>query len=184
MKALLAAIPLALGGALALGTQEPKPDEGLRPVSYFNDKCARCHGEAGSRYGDLSARTDEQLKKSIQEMAAGPGDAPLTDRGLALQLALHRAIRAQEPFVAVVSSREGKVEGETFPSATVVLLSKGKATKLENKEGRFLLETKDPKATVAARMGKKVATVIVRRLGTSHDAPVKIAPGTSGGGSR
>lgn len=148
--------------------EPPKPDEGLRPVSYFTAHCQRCHGPGGNRYGDLSGRTDDQLKSSIHDMAEGPGEAPLSEAGLRLQLCLHRAIRAKEPFVAVVSVKDGKVEGETTPDAAVTFFSKNKAIKVENKEGTFAFQTKDPKAMVAARVGNKVATIPASRVGTSH----------------
>ncbi|MER3496851.1 MAG: hypothetical protein C4320_08875 [Armatimonadota bacterium] len=165
MKALLAA--LALFG-VGVAVQTATPDEGKRPIKYFADHCARCHGPGGSRYEELSARTDAQLKESIRTMAEGPGGAPLSEEGLRLQLSLHRAIRAKEPFIAILSVKDGKAEGEASPDAKVVTLVNNRATTVPTEDGAFTLTLKDPKTMVSARVGGKVATIPARRVGTSH----------------
>lgn len=93
---------------------QPKLSGG--PVSYFEDHCARCHGDHGSNYDPqaLKKLTEAQLRKYVRDMSMGPGNGPLEGLDLEAQVAYHRALIRKQPFVAVVSLEGGKVKGEAW----------------------------------------------------------------------
>lgn len=100
------------------------------PLAYFNANCARCHGEYGSFYDDNFAhdRDDASLRAVIDEMAAGPGQAPLTPAELDAVTAWHRALRDKKPFVVIVKSEKNgdnwQLSGEISPGATLQINGK------------------------------------------------------------
>ncbi len=95
------------------------------PLAYFNENCARCHGEYGSFYGDKFAKNldDAGLHAIVGEMADGPAGAPLAPAQLDAVTAWHRAFRDGKPFVAIVKAEktEGgwQLIGEISPGATL-----------------------------------------------------------------
>ncbi len=95
------------------------------PLAYFNEKCARCHGQYGSFYGDDfgKGQSDAQLHQSVDEMASGPAQAPLSAHDVDVLTAWHRALRDGKPFVAVVSAAPDgdgfQLQGEISPGATL-----------------------------------------------------------------
>ncbi len=145
---------------------EPKAEES-RPLAYFAAHCQRCHGPEGSRYpDDLASRTDAELKDAIREMAEGPGAAPLGEGGLELQLALHRAIRAKEPFLQIAGGENGRAVGYASSNAKPEQEGKG----LPIKDGRFLAA---PKGQVTTKAGPKTLAVPADAPGTSHPGDAK-----------
>lgn len=95
------------------------------PLAYFNDNCARCHGEYGSFYGEGFAKNldDAALQSVVAAMANGPAQAPLSPADLEVVTAWHRAFRDGKPFVAIVKSEKTeakwKLSGEISPGATL-----------------------------------------------------------------
>jgi len=91
------------------------------PIAVYDGACARCHGPNGSFYGPTlgQGKTDEELRKVIQDMADGPGNETLTPAELDSQTSYHRALIRKEPFVAVIARNGDKIEGEVTSSATV-----------------------------------------------------------------
>lgn len=95
------------------------------PLAYFNENCARCHGEYGSFYGDGFAKNldDAALQGVVAAMANGPAQAPLAPADLEVVTAWHRAFRDGKPFVAIVKSEKAtanwKLSGEISPGATL-----------------------------------------------------------------
>lgn len=162
-----AALAFAMrGGGQSKPRPLPPPDkaEESRPLAYFAAHCQRCHGPEGNRYPeDFPTRTDAQLRGSIVEMAEGPGGAPLGKGGLELQLALHRAIRAKEPFLQIAGGEGGKAVG--YASTGVKLTQGGKP--IEAKDGRFLA---DPKGEITAVRDGKAVKLAADSVGTSHPA--------------
>ncbi|RYX85014.1 cytochrome c [bacterium] len=92
-------------------------------LDYFNEKCARCHGNYGSFYGPNFAKgkTDEQLAQVVKEMCDGPAQAPISPHDLEILVAWHRALRDGKPFVAAVNFDTGVLSGEASPGSTVSL---------------------------------------------------------------
>jgi hypothetical protein len=98
---------------------------GFGPLTYFQNNCARCHGDYGSAYGEAFGKhlTDAQLEKVIDDMAFGPGNAPLQPRELAVQIAYHKAMIAGQPFVTVTKiitdGANAILEGEAPPNTAI-----------------------------------------------------------------
>ena len=111
---------------LAADAQPPAPQPrsvSTAPLTYFQDNCARCHGDEGAFYDKaaLAKRADAQLRQSIRDMADGPGDAPLSGEGVAVQMALHRAIAKGAPFLAVTKWQAPVLQGEATAGSRVWL---------------------------------------------------------------
>ena len=113
------------GGPAQSQTQAGPHVTAFAPLAYFNEKCARCHGEYGSFYGDdfAKGRDDASLHAIVAEMANGPAQAPLAPADLEVVTAWHRAFRDKKPFVAVVKSEKTadgwQLSGEVSPGATL-----------------------------------------------------------------
>lgn len=114
---------LAWNIALA-ATQTPATTQ-FAPLDYFEDKCARCHGEYGSFYGDDFGKnlSDPQLHEAVDAMANGPAQAPLETRDLEVLVAYHRALRDKKPFLVLVDVKTENGErvwrGEVSPDASL-----------------------------------------------------------------
>lgn len=93
------------------------------PLDYFNNKCARCHGNYGSFYGkDFGkGKTDAQLAQVVQEMCDGPAQAHLETRDLEVLVAWHKSLRDSKPFVASVNFGNSVLSGEASPGSSVTL---------------------------------------------------------------
>lgn len=105
------------------------------PTAYFNQNCARCHGENGSYYSEDFGKDkdDAALRQIIDEMAHGPGQAPLAPAELDVLTAWHRALRDKKPFVALVKAEKTgdvwRLNGEISPGATLQI--NGKTAKVD-----------------------------------------------------
>lgn len=107
-------------------TQPALVDLTLPPIATFEASCARCHGPEGSFYGeafaDLSPR---ELRHVVEDMMRGPAGLAPTDADLDAMVAYHRALRAKQPFVAVINARSWRggedavLQGEAPPGAEV-----------------------------------------------------------------
>lgn len=122
--------PLAflVAGVVICGTMlraqgEAPQTTNFAPLDYFNDKCARCHGNYGSFYGPNfgKGKTDAELAKVVKDMCEGPAQAPISDHDLEVLTAWHRALRDGKPFVASVRFDNGVLSGEASPSSSVSL---------------------------------------------------------------
>ena len=124
----------------------------FKPITYFQAHCANCHGDYGSFYGkgfatDLS---DADLQKTVKEMCAGPGQAPLKGEELAAEVAYHRSLAHGTPFVIVTSRGGGKVSGEVTAGAAVKVGGADAAV-----DGTtFHADAKDDAAVIASKGGK------------------------------
>ena len=111
-------------------TPPPKLTD-LRPITYFEDNCSRCHGPYGSFYGDTFAQklSPAQLHKVVHEMAAGPGNAPIEGPELEAQVAYHRSLADKKPFIVLTEMKEeyGQhiLHGEATPESQLDLVIDG-----------------------------------------------------------
>jgi hypothetical protein len=107
------------------------------PVSYFENNCARCHGSLGSSYGAGFGKklSTAALRKTISDMARGPGQAPISGLDLDAQLAFHQALIAHSPYIAVTSIDDAMIKGETIPGSTIT--ATGSAQKLAVKTEEY-----------------------------------------------
>lgn len=127
----LALAPLALVGATT--ADKPAPTTAtmgpvtskFAPLQYFEDNCARCHGDYGSAYGpEFGAHlSDAQMRQEVKDMAEGPGGAPLEQEQLDLETAWHESLRDKRPFGVVTGWKNGTLTGEATPGAKIWLTS-------------------------------------------------------------
>lgn len=89
------------------------------PISYFQQRCAACHGAHGSQYlpGFASREGARDLRTVVEEMAAGPAMSPVDGEDLEALTAFHRALSAGAPFVAWLGRDGGDLVGEVMPGA-------------------------------------------------------------------
>lgn len=114
------ALPLCVGASIGRPTSQPALPS-IQPIAYFQENCARCHGDYGSNYGDQFARNldDAKLSKVVDDMCAGPGNAPLSGVDLQAEIAFHRALADRKPFICITKRDGDKFSGETMPGATL-----------------------------------------------------------------
>lgn len=123
------------------------------PIAYFNQNCARCHGENGSFYEKDFApnKSDADLRAAIDEMAEGPAQMPLAPAELDAVAAWHRAIRDKKPFVIIVKSEKTatgwQLSGEISPGATLQINDKNVEVKDANWETEVAAGTLQLRAT-------------------------------------
>lgn len=146
-----------------------------QPLEYFDLYCARCHGPWGDFYGEGFGGhlTDHGLEEIVAEMAAGPAGAPLKGSALAAQVAFHRSLLADEPFLLFGGLSEGVMSGEVRPGSTVRLVWSGGEVAAEVTGHRWRLDLPErlPAAPrlVAEREGARTE-LDLQRAAFSHGA--------------
>ena len=174
---------LTVGGLLVLATfvcGAPKANVALAdgPISYFNAKCARCHGPYGSFYGEDFGRklTDRQLRKVVADMAAGPAQASLSGQELEAQVAFHRALIARQPFLAWTGMDADSATGEVTPGARVHATVNGRPTQVKTSRHTWQVRlpgsNKPVAVSVSASSGKTSVTLDLGRSAFTHAAPL------------
>jgi len=96
---------------------------GFAPLDYFEDNCARCHGDYGAFYGPTfgAGMSDKDLRQAVDDMATGPGEAPLKPSELDIETAWHCSVRDHKPFASVTAWTGGHLTGDASPGATITL---------------------------------------------------------------
>jgi cytochrome c553 len=121
-------IALTAPARAATGTTQPTTRPvAFAPITYFETNCANCHGPYGNAYGDAFGKglSDPDLSKMIDDMAHGPGNAPVDATQLQVLVNYHKAMIAKRPFVIVNAIEQvddqAKLSGEVTPTATVTV---------------------------------------------------------------
>lgn len=157
----LAPLPLLIGA-----TPEKSA---FAPLDYFAANCARCHGPYGEFYGAGFAqnKTDDQLRQIVQEMAEGPGNAPLENAELDILTAYHLSLRDQKPFLVVVKREtDGDFvnwSGEATPDSK---LTYGQTkVPLDGHQWKLRLpaQTEEKTCLEAEKDGKKTVLALVKK---------------------
>ncbi|MDF2441372.1 MAG: hypothetical protein JWN98_2356 [Abditibacteriota bacterium] len=96
------------------------------PLDYFDRSCARCHGNYGTNYDpSLAKLPDAKLKQFVEDMAQGPGQAPLDAAQLERETAFHRSLQDGKPFIVVTKIEEQSsgptLSGEATPDVKLSL---------------------------------------------------------------
>jgi hypothetical protein len=79
------------------------------PITLFERACARCHGPAGSLYGDEFAGLDDRtLADRVAAMMEGPGGLNPTPAELAGMVAYQKALRDKRPFACILNGTDAK----------------------------------------------------------------------------
>jgi hypothetical protein len=183
---ILAAMSLTLS-ALALcqansSKTAPPATPTVPPISYFEDRCARCHGPQGSFYGDDFGRklSEDALQKVVDDMCRVQGDAPLKGLELEAQVAYHRAMIAKEPFLVVTRTKDGELAGEVAEKAVVSVkyrrISVTAEVKATSWKSRVPKGEKPEDAVITATLGKRTSVVRLSKESFSHSRPIKPAP--------
>ncbi|RYG35588.1 hypothetical protein EON81_12325 [bacterium] len=133
---------------------EPVKPTGFGAVSYFEAKCARCHGPQGGYLtaGFAREKEDAVLAAVTKQMAEGPGAGPLEDKDLKIEVAYMRAISEGKPFLVWTKDGE-KLEGESSVEKITATID-GKAVPVEVKDGIWTLP-KGRKIVLEAGEGEK-----------------------------
>jgi hypothetical protein len=177
-----------LGAAVVLGSpQSPKPLTS-GPIGYYDGACAHCHGTNGSAYSDDFFKKYDlsTLKKSINDMAEGPGQSPLDGQELAAQVAYHQAIIAHLPFIAWTGQAGQNLSGEVTRKATMSASINREELTVIVKGTKWTLELpvgKDASSVVlTATLSGKSVTLNLGKVdySTPHVWPPKIVIHTSG----
>jgi hypothetical protein len=126
------------------------------PISYFNQECGSCHGNYGSFWGEgfAAAYDDAGLRDVVDEMAAGPAQAPLEGLALDVQVAYHRSLVDGKPFVTVYVE-EGKLRGEVTPGSEVVLVVEGREQAATVEKHVWRSELREASAVRVTKEGKQ-----------------------------
>ena len=133
--------PIVAGETGGGKDSEPRATK-FAPLAYFNQSCARCHGDYGSNYGDDFAKNldDKALYQIVDEMADGPAQAPLSPADVETLTAWHRAKRDGKPFVVIVQTEKTddgwRLSGEVSPGATLQINGENVEVKGSNWEHR------------------------------------------------
>lgn len=169
---------LGLAGAMAIAVailaapRAPKPLE-REPLEYFEVACSGCHGEGGSWFPSNVAAglSDAELTKKVDAMARDHAARPVSGRDLQAQVALMRAIRAKEPFIALVSLSQASATFEATDGAKLTARA-GPRTLAATQKGRLWtvsLGGRQPAAVrLTATLGKKTATLDLGKADWSH----------------
>lgn len=178
---------LTLGACRHQASKEPAgpPPEPLayQPVEYFEINCARCHGSYGSSYGEAfgDGLGDHELHEYVDEMAAGPGMAPLEGAELEAQVAFHRSMIDGRPFIAWTGFNQETLTGELSDGASLEASFGGETLNASANGAQWTVQTPDgfnPQTDLAqveltAMRGEKQTRLRLNESPFSHAAPLE-----------
>jgi mono/diheme cytochrome c family protein len=153
------------------------------PMSYFESNCARCHGSYGSFYGEGFGQelNDSKLRQVVHDMAAGPGNAPVTEPQLDALTAYHRSLIDGKPFLIINAVRDEKdaartLQGETTPESQLSVRWEG-GTAAATVEGytwtaRLPANVDWSKVEIVAKKGDTQTVLKAGESEYSHRAPL------------
>lgn len=126
-----------------------------RPITYFNDKCGKCHGNYGSYWleGVIAGLDEKKLREVVDEMAAGPAQAPLEGAALEAQVAYHRSLADERPFITAYLEKDA-LAGEVTPGSRVILVMDGREVPATVEEHRWQSQARDASSIRVQKDGK------------------------------
>lgn len=151
----------------------------IAPISYFEDRCARCHGPHGSFYGDDFGKKlpEPALRKVVSDMCRVQGDSPLKGVDLDAEVAYHRALIAGDPFIVVIHAKDGRLSGEVTEKAAVTVKFKRSTVSAEVKLVSWSVSVpkgeKAEDAVVTATLQKRSTVVRLVKECFSHAKAVE-----------
>lgn len=149
--------------------------EGFGPISYFQDRCANCHGNFGDQLLPTmrSASDEAYLHEQNRAMVIGPAQSSLTDRELTLLSAYVRSIFDQRPFAIVTSAQGSILTGEASPNATITLAQNDLRTQAQRDGVTWRVELSD------GASGDRVVLQTTDPAGTHSDCDLHASPFTT-----
>ncbi len=143
------------------------------PIAFFQASCARCHGAYGATYGEALAKlSDADLTRFTEEMVVGPGQAELPPADLEAQVAWHRSLIDQRPFLAITNLSDSSTEGEVTPGSTVEVIAGGQRSAAQVSGHTWTAPR--PSAgpiTIEARLKGRTTTLDASAAAHSHPRP-------------
>jgi hypothetical protein len=119
------------------------------PVSYFMDRCSRCHGQVENAYGGIpTLKRGDALKETIHDMAEQRAMAPLDEAGVEQQYTLHLAIIDKTPFVWIDPAQKDILAGEVMAGSSVILKTADESIAARVKGNTFFLPRQSGKLIV------------------------------------
>ena len=158
-------------GALATGALRPAPVE---TVSFFQRRCAACHGKDGSLFPEQFAKKYPRDTELIEVIKTMPGGDALNHEGLQAMAAYLRAISREEPYIIWTGQHEGVLEGEISPeSAILKATAKRQSLKVERPAGtrwrvRLPAQVKPTDVELTAQRGTKRTRLRLKDSPYSH----------------
>jgi hypothetical protein len=149
----------------------------VAPISYFEDRCARCHGPQGSFYGDAFGKnlTEEALRKVVYDMCRNQGEMKLEGVDLDAQIAYHRSMISKEPFLVVTHREKGQLAGEASEKAVVTVRFKRSSVRAEVKGTVWRVAVpkgeKPENAVLTAKLVERSTTIRLVNEAFSHGKP-------------
>lgn len=133
--------------------------------------CARCHGDYGANYGDEFGvgLSEAELRKFVDDMASGPGAAPLEGRELDAQVAFHRSMIRKQPFLDWTALNGDAIEGEVMEGSTVHVEIGGKSYPAKVDDARWSF-TYPAGVDAASSLSKTV--IVAQRKGAETRLPL------------
>jgi len=165
---------ILLIAALASGSLRPAPVE---TVSFFNRRCAACHGKDGTLLEERferKYRDESELKKIIRTM---PGASALSGEEMDALVAYMRAISRREAYLIWTQQRDGELEGEIAPAdATLKASAKRQSLKVERVgthrwRVRLPKNVKPAEVELTAERGTRRTTLRLKDSPYSHAKP-------------
>ncbi|MBZ0256272.1 hypothetical protein K8I31_09430 [bacterium] len=151
----------------------------FKPIDYFEFNCARCHGSYGSSYGDTfgEGMTDEELVEFVDDMAGGPGQAPIEGKKLDAEVAFHRSLVLDEPFIAWTGWDGKTLSGEVTAEATVSIQIGDKQYQAKVKDEQWTLDVAIPSThlgnvIIIAKLDNKICRLQISERSFSHYTPL------------
>ncbi|MDX9755693.1 MAG: hypothetical protein RBU29_17135 [bacterium] len=155
----------------------------FQPLAYFENYCARCHGTNGAHYGDEFGKnlTDTELEEFVDEMAAGPGGAPLEGEPLHAMTAFHRSLVTSTPFIILTQTEGNTLRGEAMPDATLSLILGETVVQAERDGNLWTMSLPDSIDSAAlpfasllrAELDGKTTELDLSRKAYSHSEPLQ-----------
>ena len=140
-------------------------------MAYFEAHCAGCHGPDGMLFapGMDERHPGPDLAHIIDEMAAGPGMAPIDGPDLEAQVAFHRSLIDGRPFLAWTGQSGDAVAGEVTRGSRVrVLTPGGEAVDAEIDGFRWTANAAGQGLVVEAAKGDATTTLHLNDAPHSH----------------
>jgi hypothetical protein len=132
----------------AASPERPRPRTpaplALRPLAYFEQACASCHGEGGSWFAPNAKErlSAAQLVAKVRDMARDHAARPIAGRDLEAQVAHMRAIMRNEPFLALVGATAREARFEVSPGAQVTARAGGRSRAVRPGGGLWIVDVR------------------------------------------
>jgi len=163
------------------------PAPAFATLDYFEQKCARCHGNYGANYTDsIKTIQPTALHDVLHDMAAGPGQAPLDENQLEVLGAFHRSLGDGKPFVSITKiEREGAattLSGEATPNAIISAVQAAQSTLATRDGHNWTLKLNGVSdlsvLKIQAKIGEATNEIAPQETMFSHAAPKVETPST------